>query len=51
MIEYRSPALTRAFANKGAVMLAALYSSADQPFNGTVNDIEFLPVGGKALDC
>jgi hypothetical protein len=34
MIEYRSPALTRAL-YKGAIMLAALYSPGDQPSDGS----------------
>ena len=32
-------------------MLAALYSSGDQPFNGTVNDISFLSAPISAVDC
>jgi hypothetical protein len=52
LIQYKSPALTRAFGSKSAVILAALYSSADGPFNDRiVNDIIVLSVGGRALGC
>jgi hypothetical protein len=49
-IAYRSPALNRAF-YKGAVMLAALYSRGDQPFNGSVNDISFLSAPAPSVGC
>ena len=49
-IAYRSPSLSRAF-YKGAVMLAALYSRGDQPFNGSVNDISFLFAPALSVGC